>query len=40
VSFAPGSIYGQDGSGYIRFSLGTPTSEIEEAMDRLRALWS
>jgi LL-diaminopimelate aminotransferase len=35
VSTTPGIVYGKYGEGYIRISLGTATSQIEEAMDRL-----
>ncbi len=36
VSITPGSVYGRAGRGYIRFSLGTATDLVEEAMNRLR----
>ena len=35
VSITPGGVYGENGSGYIRISLGTKTEEIKEAMHRL-----
>jgi LL-diaminopimelate aminotransferase len=35
VSITPGMVYGQAGEGYVRISLGTPTSRMEEAMRRL-----
>ncbi len=35
VSTTPGDVYGTMGKGYIRISLGTDTSRIEEAMERL-----
>ncbi len=37
VSITPGSVYGSHGEGYVRISLGTPTDQIEEAMNRLSA---
>ena len=36
VSTAPGSMYGKDGEGYIRLSLGVKEPDLEEAIDRLR----
>lgn len=38
VSVTPGSIYGNCGKGYIRISLCTQTTRIDEAMNRLR-MW-
>lgn len=38
VSFTPGDAYGPSGAGYIRISLGTETSKIAEAMERLRKM--
>lgn len=35
VSTTPGVIYGSYGEGYLRISLGTPASQIKEAMQRL-----
>ncbi|MCJ7625307.1 MAG: aminotransferase class I/II-fold pyridoxal phosphate-dependent enzyme, partial [Anaerolineaceae bacterium] len=35
VSMTPGRIYGHNGCGYIRISLGTSTERIEAAMERL-----
>lgn len=35
VSVTPGSVFGPSGKGYIRFSLGTPTERVREAMERL-----
>ncbi len=35
VSTTPGVVYGQNGEGYLRISLGTPTDRVEEAMNRL-----
>jgi LL-diaminopimelate aminotransferase len=37
VSTTPGVVYGQNGEGYLRISLGTPTNQVEEAMIRLEA---
>jgi LL-diaminopimelate aminotransferase len=37
VSTTPGIVYGQNGEGYLRISLGTPTNRVEEAMKRLLA---
>jgi LL-diaminopimelate aminotransferase len=36
VCFSPGTFFGDEGEGYLRISLGTPTGRVEEAMDRLR----
>lgn len=35
VSMTPGVVYGENGKGYIRISLGTDTKRIAEAMERL-----
>lgn len=35
VSITPGGVYGEYGKGYIRISLGSPTAEIKEAIQRL-----
>jgi LL-diaminopimelate aminotransferase len=35
VSTTPGTVYGENGRGYIRISLGTPTLRLREAMSRL-----
>lgn len=35
VSVAPGEIYGADGKGYVRISLGTPDARLDEALSRL-----
>jgi LL-diaminopimelate aminotransferase len=35
VSLTPGVVFGQCGEGYIRISLGTSTTRIEEAMTRV-----
>lgn len=37
VSTTPGIVYGQNGEGYLRISLGTPTDRVEEAMNRVIA---
>jgi LL-diaminopimelate aminotransferase len=37
VSVTPGIVYGAHGEGYIRISLGTPTEQIEESMQKLSA---
>jgi LL-diaminopimelate aminotransferase len=36
VSMTPGIVYGQHGEGYIRISLGTATTDVKEALDRVR----
>ena len=38
VSLAPGTIYGPDGSNYVRFSLGMSDERLTEALDRLK-MW-
>ncbi len=40
VSFAPGSMYGSEGTHYVRISLGVPTERVEEAMARVRATFT
>lgn len=35
VSTTPGIVYGKNGEGYLRISLGTPTDKVQEAMDRV-----
>ena len=35
VSLAPGYVYGENGVGYVRFSLVTPKERLEVALDRL-----
>ncbi len=35
VSTTPGIVYGENGEGYLRISLGTPTHRVEEAMQRV-----
>lgn len=39
VSLTPGITFGEHGEGYVRFSLGTATPRVREAMDRIVA-WS
>jgi aspartate/methionine/tyrosine aminotransferase len=36
VALTPGTMYGRDGAGYIRFSLGVTDERLEEALTRLR----
>ncbi len=36
VVITPGAGYGKEGEGYIRISLTTPDSRLQEAMDRIR----
>ena len=36
VSITPGTVYGQAGAGFVRFSLGIAESALDEALDRLR----
>ena len=36
IFIAPGTIFGSNGEGYIRFSLCAPTEDIEEAIARIR----
>jgi LL-diaminopimelate aminotransferase len=36
VALAPGSFFGPGGEGYVRVSVTAPTSQIRDAMDRLR----
>lgn len=38
VSITPGTVFGANGEGYMRISLGAATERIYEAMDRLAAL--
>lgn len=38
VSVAPGTMYGKQGEGYVRFSLGQDTDRIREAMERIKKL--
>jgi LL-diaminopimelate aminotransferase len=37
VSVTPGAIYGANGEGYFRISLGTATPRMREAMERIAA---
>jgi LL-diaminopimelate aminotransferase len=36
VSIAPGNVFGGNGEGYLRISLGQSTDRIREAMERLK----
>ena len=36
VSLAPGSIFGPQGSGYLRLSLTQPLARIQQAVDRIQ----
>jgi LL-diaminopimelate aminotransferase len=38
LSVTPGSAFGEQGEGYFRISLGTSTTRIREAMERLKRL--
>jgi len=40
VSLTPGSLYGAQGEGYIRISLGAPIKRIAEGMERLTDWWT
>lgn len=40
VSMAPGSLYGDDGVGYVRLSLGVSEERLEEAIIRLKTLFT
>ncbi len=35
VSTTPGIVYGEYGEGYLRVSLGTKTTRIQEAIERI-----
>ena len=37
IFITPGSIFGNNGNGFIRFSLCVPSSRIEEAINRIKA---
>ncbi len=37
VSLTPGVVYGQHGEGFIRISLGTATSDVKNALNRIQA---
>jgi aspartate/methionine/tyrosine aminotransferase len=37
--FLPGSLFGDDGEGYIRIGYLAPEDELEEALDRFESLW-
>ncbi|MBE9490167.1 MAG: aminotransferase, partial [Bacteroidetes bacterium] len=36
IFIAPGTIFGTQGEGYIRFSICAPVEDIEEAIARIR----
>ena len=36
IFVAPGTVFGSNGEGYIRFSLCAPTEDIEEALARVQ----
>jgi LL-diaminopimelate aminotransferase len=36
VSLTPGRVYGEHGEGFIRISLGTATSDVKTALDRIQ----
>ncbi len=38
VSIAPGSIYGENGCGWMRLSISAPTARLAEAMERLKTV--
>jgi LL-diaminopimelate aminotransferase len=38
VSVTPGTAFGPHGEGYLRLSLGAPTSQVREAMERIRQM--
>ena len=40
VSITPGTVYGEDGHGYVRISLGIADDDLVEALDRLRNYWA
>jgi LL-diaminopimelate aminotransferase len=40
VCMTPGSVYGQNGAGYVRFSLVTPKERLSEAIERLQGWYS
>jgi LL-diaminopimelate aminotransferase len=37
VSITPGTVFGHNGEGYVRISLGMDTGRIREALDRIKA---
>jgi LL-diaminopimelate aminotransferase len=39
VSVTPGSIYGSDGGGYVRISLGVDDETLDRAIERLTRYW-
>ena len=40
ISMAAGSIYGEDGRGYVRMSLGIPDDVLDVALDKLVRWWN
>jgi len=38
VVITPGSGFGKDGEGYVRFSLTLPSERLREAVGRIKAL--
>ncbi len=36
IFIAPGTIFGSNGEGYIRFSLCAPLEELQDAIDRVK----
>ncbi|MBM4425225.1 MAG: aminotransferase class I/II-fold pyridoxal phosphate-dependent enzyme [Chloroflexi bacterium] len=36
VSMTPGTVFGSQGKGFVRVSLGTPTERVAEAMERVK----
>jgi LL-diaminopimelate aminotransferase len=36
VCFSPGTFFGEEGEGFLRISLGTPTDRVGEAMERVK----
>jgi LL-diaminopimelate aminotransferase len=39
VSVAPGTIFGNEGEGFIRISIVQPAERLREAMRRIRDWW-
>jgi LL-diaminopimelate aminotransferase len=37
IAVTPGSSYGKEGEGYVRFSLTIPDNRLEQGIDRLLA---
>jgi LL-diaminopimelate aminotransferase len=40
VSITPGTVYGIDGAGFVRISLGINDERLDEAIERLLGLWA